>query len=259
MRPMEHLDNKNIWIIGASSGIGKAVAEHLVKKGATVAVSARSEDDLNQMVKDFGDGNHLSLPMDVTEIEAFDKAIEQLNEKWGRLDSVLYFPAMYDFHSSKRKELSFIHKAIDVNIKGAMTAVENTFPIFKAQGYGQMVLCGSVAGYRGLPNGQPYCATKAAIINYTESLKVEMEAHNIDVKLICPGFVKTRLTEKNDFPMPFIIEAKEAAARIATGMTDHAFEIHFPKKLTYLMKILQLLPNPIYFLAARQMAGKIND
>jgi NADP-dependent 3-hydroxy acid dehydrogenase YdfG len=259
MQDMKNLKDKNIWIIGASSGIGKATAEHLVEQGANVAISARSGDKLKDIVDGFDGDNHMALPMDVSKIDDFDTAIQALTKNWDRLDSVIFLPAIYDFHSDARKDLDFIHKAIDVNLKGALTTAEKTIPIFEKQGQGQIVLCGSIAGYRGLPNGQPYCATKAAIINYAESLKLEMEPKNIDVKLISPGFVKTDLTDKNDFEMPFIIETDEAAKRIANGLISKPFEIHFPKRMTYIMKLIQLLPNPLYFMFGRQIVKKMND
>lgn len=125
--------------------------------------------------------------------------------------------------------------------------------IFKQQGHGQIVLCASVAGYRGLPNAQPYCATKAALINYAESLKIELEPEHIDVKIICPGFVKTDLTDKNDFKMPMMISADEAASAISKGLTQKGFEIHFPKRFTLIMKTLRLIPNWLFFVFSRKM------
>ena len=128
-------------------------------------------------------------------------------------------------------------------------------PQFESQGHGQIVICASVAGYRGLPTGQPYCAAKAALLNLSESLKVELEPKNIDVKVICPGFVKTPLTDKNDFPMPMIIEAEDSAIAIKKGLCSRAFEIHFPKRFTYIMKLLHILPHWLYFVVARKMRG----
>lgn len=256
---MKHLRNKNIWIIGASSGIGKSTAQYLANQGANVALSARRAQELDDVRQSLnGNGHHMTLPFDVSDVTAFDSSLKTLMSQWDRLDSVLFLPAMYDFHSTKRKDLNFIHKAIDVNFKAALTTVEKVIPIFEKQGQGQIALCGSVAGYRGLPNGQPYCATKAAIVNYAESLKVEMEPYNIDVKLISPGFVKTPLTDKNDFPMPFIIESSKAAKCIGDGLTSRTFEIHFPKRMTYLMKILGMLPAPLYFMVARQMTNRMD-
>ena len=256
---METITGKYIWIIGGSSGIGKALAEHLAEQGAKIAVSARRSDLVQTVVDGLNGDGHLALPMDVVDVDAFDDALGQMQSTWPRIDSVLFLPAIYDFHSSARKDIAFIHKAIDVNFKAALTTTEKMIPVFEGQGHGQIVLCGSIAGYRGLPNGQPYCATKAAIANYAESLKIEMEPKNIDVKLISPGFVETPLTDKNDFPMPFIIPAAKAAQIIAKGVVSRPFEIHFPKKTTYTMKLVQLLPNPLYFMVSRFMVKRMRD
>jgi len=241
----------HIWIIGASSGIGEALARELATQGATLILSARSTDKLNAINEELG-GAHTILPLDAGDVDAFVKVAATLP----KIDSVIFMAALYSPHSDKPKDIGFIHDMLNVNIGGAFNTVSAVLPIFEKQGYGQIALCGSVAGYRGLPYGQPYCATKAAIINYAESLKIELEPKNIDVKLINPGFVRTPLTDKNDFPMPMMIEARAAAKAIAKGLQSSMFEIHFPKKFTWIMKLLRILPTPIYFLISRKMRAK---
>jgi short-subunit dehydrogenase len=253
---MKNVNGKNIWIIGASNGIGKSLAENLDRQGANVALSARNKDDLNTVKNGLKGDDHIVLPMDVSNKMAFDQSLQTIKTQWKHIDSVIFLPAIYSIHDGNRKDLSFIHNAVDINFKSALIMVEKIFPIFQNQKFGQIAICGSIAGYRGLPNGQPYCATKAALNNYTESLKIDMEPHNIDVKLISPGFVKTRLTDKNDFDMPFIIDANKAADYIAKGLLSSKFEIHFPKRMTYIMKFLQILPYWAYFPLARKIASK---
>lgn len=126
-------------------------------------------------------------------------------------------------------------------------------PFFESQGHGQVNLCGSVAGYFGLPNSQPYASTKAAIANLAESLRVEYQDKNIDVKLISPGFVRTPMTNKNDFEMPMMIEVEEAAQYIAKGITSSRFEIHFPKRFTWLVKLLRSLPYCLSFRLSKNL------
>ncbi len=242
---------KNIWIIGASSGIGHALAVELSTQGAELILSARSKDKLNALNKELG-GQHKIIPFDVGDPSACTEAVNKIE----KLDSVIFLAALYAPHSKERKPRDFVHKMINVNLGGTFNIVEATLPIFEKQGYGQIVLCGSVAGYRGLPYGQPYCATKAAVINYAESLKVELEDQNIDVKIINPGFVRTPLTDKNDFPMPMMIEPEDAAKAIAKDLQTKKFEIHFPKKFTWIMKLLGILPSPLYFLISRKMKKK---
>lgn len=244
---MKDIQGRTFWIIGASSGIGRAVAKALHNKGAKLVLSARNEDDLKVLNQEL-DNAHNVQPLDISDFEATQKIVNSLSA----LDSVLNFAAIYAPHGEE-KPIEFVHQMNDVNINGIFNSVYAVRPIFEKQRYGQIVLCGSVAGYRGLPTGQPYCAAKAAIISYAESLYVELKPKNIDVKLISPGFVKTRLTDKNDFDMPFIIEAEEAAKRIVNGLTRNAFEIHFPKRMTLIMKGLRLLPNALYFKIAEHM------
>lgn len=249
---MKDLRGKYIWIIGASSGIGHALAHTLSSKGAHLILSARNADKLHDLNTNLG-GHHAVRPLDVSDHSALTAVMDDIPDKIPQLDSVIFLAAIYTPHSTKNKDIDFIHKMLDVNIGGAFNVVDITAPYFKDRKYGQIVLCGSVAGYRGLPAGQPYCATKAAIINLAESLKIECEPHNIDVKVINPGFVKTPLTDKNNFPMPMIISAEDAAQAIAKDLTSRRFEIHFPRKFTFIMKLLRLLPNWLYFSLARKM------
>jgi len=251
---MDSVNAKTIWIIGASSGIGKALAKELAKRGAKLALSARSEDKLKNLANELGDG-HVVAPMDVTNEKEFNDARDNILKTFSRIDSVIYLAAIYSSDDKQKQNMAFISKIIDVNIKGAFQCVDVITPQFETQGSGQIVLCASIAGYSGLPNGQPYSATKAALLNLAESLKIEMESKNITVKVISPGFVKTQLTDQNDFDMPFIIEPEEAAIAIADGLTTSKFEIHFPKRLTFIMKFLRILPYCLYMPIAR----KIND
>ncbi|MFP4098774.1 MAG: SDR family NAD(P)-dependent oxidoreductase [Alphaproteobacteria bacterium] len=232
---------KHIWIIGASTGIGRALAIELSKQGATLALSARSKDKLEKLNEELG-GLHEVVPIDASDHSALTQAAEEMK----KIDSVIFLAALYAPHAEETKDIEFIHKMLKVNLGGAFNTVNAVRPVFEKQGYGQIVLCSSVAGYRGLPYGQPYCATKAGIISYAESLQVEMRRSNIDVKVINPGFVRTPLTDKNDFPMPMIIEPEQAAKEIAKGLNSGRFEIHFPRKFTYIMKFMSILPSFIY-------------
>lgn len=253
---MQDLKDKYIWIIGASSGIGAALAKELAEQGAVVAVSARSEDKLKQLCGSLKGQGHIAVSLDVADSQSVQKAQDKLLKSFPRLDSAIFLAAIYKAHDGGRTPLPLIHDMINVNLGGAFNMIDVVQPQFENQKHGQIVLCGSVAGYRGLPNGQPYCATKAAIINLAESLKIELEPKNIDVKVICPGFVKTPLTDKNDFPMPMMIEADEAAKAIAKGLCALSFEIHFPKRFTWIMKVLNILPAFLYFPLARKMMAK---
>lgn len=249
---MQDFDGKYIWIIGCSSGIGAALARTLSDQGGRLALSARTQDKLEDLNTEMG-GGHLVCPLDIADSKATQKTAEQIKKTFPKLDSVILFAALYTPGDDKPQSLDFIDKLVQVNLGGAFNMLRSVEPLFEAQGRGQIVLCGSVAGYRGLPGGQPYSATKAAIINLAESLKIELEPKNIDVKLINPGFVETPLTAVNKFPMPMIIDADSAARSIAKGLNRKAFEIHFPKKFTMVMKVIRILPNRLYFMMARKL------
>lgn len=251
--------HSRVWIIGASSGIGEALAYGLAVDGARVALSARRKGALDKIASTLAGSGHMVLPLDVGDSDAVADAFSRLCAEWDGIDSVIFMAASYTPHTSQRKDIATSHHLIDINFKAAITVVETVLPLFYERGRGQIVLCGSVAGYRGLPNGQPYCATKAALINYAESLKIELEPHNIDIKVINPGFVKTPLTDKNDFPMPMMITADAAAQAIQAGLRSRAFEIHFPKRFTWIMKILRILPSSLYFMIARRMRRQVGE
>lgn len=248
---MKSVKGQSIWIIGASSGIGEALARELAHQGANLILSARSQDRLDSLNQQLN-GEHDVVTLDAADPSSVIRAAQTIK----RLDSVIFLAALYAPHSEKSHDISLIHDMITVNLGGAFNTVNAIKERFEKQGYGQIVLCASVAGYRGLPYGQPYCATKAAIINYAESLKIELEDYNIDVKVISPGFVKTPLTDKNGFPMPMIIDAQTAAKALTKGITSKVFEIHFPKRFTYIMKIIDVLPRWLYFPIARIMKKK---
>lgn len=246
---MDRFEGKNIWIIGASSGIGHALSKDLSQRGAKLILSARSADKLEALKTELAGDTHV-YPVDISNLESLQNALKFVQEKCGHIDSIINLAALYEPASIKDMNIEKARLLVDVNLTGSLNLIHAALPVLKSQSHGQFVLCGSVAGYRGLPNGQPYSATKAAIINLAESLKVENP--DLDIKLISPGFVRTPLTDKNDFEMPMMIEPEEAAKAIADGLLKKNFEIHFPKKFTILMKLLRLLPNAVYF----KIAGK---
>lgn len=247
---MRAYEGKQVWIIGASSGIGAALAQELAAQGAQLVLSARRLEQLQALNQRLG-GQHQVLAVDAGDPQSLLTAAAQIE----RLDSVVFMAAYYSTDSSRNYDIDFIQQIIRVNLGGAFNTVNAVKGIFKRQGYGQIALCASVAGYRGLPYGQPYCATKAALINYAESLKIELENQQIDVKVINPGFVKTPLTDKNKFTMPMLIQADEAARILAQELLSKRFEIHFPKRFTWFMKLVDVLPRWIYFPLARRLKG----
>lgn len=238
-----------IWIIGASSGIGHALALELAAAGAKLMLSARRKNLLDELQAEIG-AQHMVFPLDVADTAMTARTAQAIVDANGRIDRVIFMSAAYTPMSSDTPDMTVIKNIIDVNLMGAFNVVHAVLPLMKAQKFGQIALCGSVAGYVGLPNGQPYCATKAAIISLAESLRVECDGI-VDIKLISPGFVKTPLTDRNSFPMPMMISAERAAQAIAKGLRAKSFEIHFPKTFTFLLKFLELLPYPLKFMITR--------
>lgn len=241
---------ERIWIIGASSGIGEALAHAYAAQGASLILSARRKAELSSLNVALG-GGHAILPLDVSSAEAMRAAAHAVFQR-GAVDRILFMAATYTPTPTDAMTEATTSHIIDVNLKGAFHTVIAALPFLLKQKRGQLALCGSVAGYRGLPNSQPYAATKAAIINLAESLRAE-HGSTLDIRVINPGFVETPMTAKNSFHMPMMVSPQEAAQAIVDGLKGSAFEVHFPKRFTRLMKLLRWLPDPLYFIAARKM------
>ncbi|MFN8928836.1 MAG: SDR family NAD(P)-dependent oxidoreductase [Alphaproteobacteria bacterium] len=239
------------WIIGASSGIGEALAKELANRGETVCVSARSKEALAALVSSLNGTGHIVLPLDVSSREEVLHAVQSLRVKFPRIDRVIFMAGIYTPMSFGSIDLDEAERIIKVNLTSPFYVVEAVLPVLIAQGGGQIALCASVAGYRGLPKSQPYGATKAGLINLAESLAAEVPKQ-IDVRVINPGFVESRLTNKNNFKMPMRISSHQAAKAIVKGLDSSGFEIHFPKTFTRMMKLLSVLPNWLYFAFMRR-------
>ena len=250
-------EKKIIWITGASSGIGKALAIKFAEKGWTVVASARRESLLQELNKI--NQNIYSFPLDVTEIENCKLVANKIIEKFGGIDICVFGTGMHDPKSEKRFNLNKIREIMEVNYFGTMNSINSIYEYFSEKKNGQISIISSVAGYRGLPAAGAYCASKAALTSYAESLNFDMQMKNVKVSLISPGFIKTPMTDQNDFPMPMIKSPEFAANEIFKGLTEKkSFEIHFPKAFTYFLKFLQILPSSIYFKLVSKGMKKID-
>lgn len=251
---------RQTWIIGASHGIGEALALELAKRGERLCLSGRDVAALEalraRLNGPHGDAReHLVMPLNVADMASVAHTAKSLQETWGPCDRIIFMAGLYDPMPTDQLDLVKCRQIIEVNLLGAFWVVDAALKHFKDYGTGQLVLCGSVAGYRGLPNAQPYGASKAGLNNLAESLRAEHQSW-LDVKLINPGFVKTRLTDKNSFNMPFRISVDSAARRIAKGLEGKGFEIHFPKRFTMIMKLMSILPEGLYFSSMKQKPPK---
>ncbi|MDC0534310.1 SDR family NAD(P)-dependent oxidoreductase [Francisellaceae bacterium] len=241
---MKTVTGKKIWIIGASAGIGEALVKQLDEQGAMLAISARSEEGLYNLGKSLTK-KPLIYPLDVTNEANITRSFKALIAAWDEVDSIIYMPAMYNPMKLERLELPLVRSELEANLMAVFNAISVITPVLKKQKRGQFLICSSVAGFVGLPKSQPYSCTKAAVTNLTETLKCEYPF--LDIKVIHPGFVKTRLTDKNNFKMPMIITPEKAADYIYKGMLKSKFEIAFPGRFIFMIKLLRLLPYRLYF------------
>jgi short-subunit dehydrogenase len=244
--------SKRVWIIGASTGIGAALANLLHSRKAKVAVSARSADKLAAMVTRFGASRAMALPLDITKVETIKAAEQELIAAWGGYDLVIFMAGDYTAMRAWELDLKVAQQMIDVNWGGFMNGLSVVIPTLMKQQAGGIALVSSVAGYRGLPKSLVYGPTKAALINLAETLYLDLKDKGLDIYVINPGFVKTPMTDKNDFDMPSIITPEEAAEEIEKGFSKGEFEIHFPKRFTNMLKVLRHLPYSLYFPAIKK-------
>lgn len=248
---MSYFTGKKIWLIGASEGIGRAVAEQLAAAGATVFASARQANKLTELVEALPSVNgikHLAVACDVTDKASVDSAWQQIQAQGG-IDVMLYNAGAYDPMAANQFDLARVEQMMQVNFHGALPVLAAVIPDFVARRAGHIALVGSVAGYRGLPGAVGYGASKAALIHLAENLKCDLRQFSVKVQIINPGFVATRLTAKNDFKMPGLITAEQAAMAIVTGLSSSRFEIRFPFLFTTALKLLSYLPSWLYFRA----------
>ncbi len=237
-------NHKKVWITGASSGIGKAVAEKFAKEGWKVAISARRREILEEMSNN---DKIFSYPLDVTNQDQVDNTFNKIIEDFGGLDLCIFSSGTYDPKNEKSIDVDKIKNVINVNFIGVVNCVKSVEKNFKQKKSGQISIVSSIAGYRGLPNSSGYGPSKAALTNFAESIYFDFKKFNVNVSIISPGFIKTPLTDKNEFSMPFLETPEFAAKKIYNGLTKNkSFEIHFPKPLTLLLKFFRILPYKIY-------------
>ena len=238
--------SKNIWITGASSGIGKALAVKFANEGWKVAASARRENLLKELNQE--NENIHPFPLDVTNIDQCKTVFGSIIEKFNNIEISIFGTGMHDPKSEKKFNLDKIRKIMEVNYFGTMNSINAVYDYYNNKKSGQISIISSVAGYRGLPAAGAYCASKSALTSFAETLQFEMKRKNVRVSLVSPGFIKTPMTDQNDFPMPMIKSPEFAAEQIYIGLIKKkGFEIHFPKTFTYFLKFLRILPNSIYF------------
>lgn len=242
------LSGRRIWVVGASSGIGAAVARELVGRGARVAISARRTDRLAEVA-----ARRMTVAeADVTDGSSLDAAAQRVRRELGGIDMVIYCAGLWNQMDAASWDRQLFARHVEVNLLGLNNLLGAVLPPMVRQGQGHVVGVASVAGYRGLAGAEAYGATKAALINMLEALRTALSAHGVTVTTVCPGFVRTQLTAGNRFPMPFMVEPERAARSICDGLERGRMEIVFPLPMAVLMKTARLLPVRVWALSMRR-------
>ncbi len=240
------MNKKTIWITGGSTGIGRALAIKFASKDWNVAISARREELLNELSDAYE--NISAFPLDVTDKIKCKEVFNQIKDKYENIDICFFSTGTWNPKKEKDIDVEQIEDVFKVNFFGTVNSIKAVEEYFKDKKNGIITIVSSIAGYRGLPNSTGYGPSKSALNNLAESLYFDFKRSNVRVCLVSPGFIKTPMTDKNDFKMPFLKSPEYAAQKIYDGLINKkSFEIHFPKELTITLKILSFLPSKIYF------------
>lgn len=232
---------KTYWLIGASEGLGRALAKRLNDEGARLILSARSEDRLEELRRELVSAR--VLPLDVTDTDAVRKAAAAT----GPLDGVIYNAGAYEPMNTTEWDSDAALQMSDVNFTGALRVLGEVVPDFVARGRGDITLVGSLAGYHGLPSAIGYSASKAAIVSLAETMRFDLKDTGVTVRLVNPGFIKTRLTEKNSFRMPMLMTPERAAEHVLSAMKKRRFRKDFPAPFSWAIRVLDYLPDLLVY------------
>jgi NADP-dependent 3-hydroxy acid dehydrogenase YdfG len=239
---MRDFTNKRYWLVGASEGLGLALAQKLSRAGAEVILSARSAERLDEAVATLP-GRALALTVDVADVASVRAAAAKV----GDIDGVVFLAGVYWPTTAQAWDADKVETMCDVNFTGCARVIGAALPGMVARGTGHVVITGSLSGFRGLPGAIGYSASKAGTMALAESLYADLRNSGITVQLANPGFIKTRLTDKNDFSMPFLMQPDEAARYMFEHMTTDRFKISFPTVFSWLFRGSQFLPDWAYY------------
>ena len=238
-------NQKKVWITGASRGIGNALAEKYSIESWKVAISARRENLLNEIEKN--NENITAFPLDVTNQIDMKDIFNKIINDFSDLDLCIFNSGVYNRKLEKEINLDQIKKTFEVNFLGTVNSVKTVEHFFKNRKKGKIALVSSIAAYRGLPSSSGYGPSKAALTNFAESIYFDFKKFNVEISLISPGFIKTPMTDTNEFSMPFIKPAEYAAEKIFSGLSKkNKFDISFPFQLVSILKFLRILPYSVY-------------
>ena len=256
-RYQDYFSNKVIWITGASSGIGRALTIALSNFDCQVFISSRSEEKLQETINLCHSKSNIHiLSGDLAKQEnnhAICNAIENIH---GHLDIAILNAGTCEYVDVNNFDSAMFKRLVDNNFMSMVYGVEASLPLLKKSQTPHLVGMSSTAAYLGLPRSEAYGATKAAILNMFRALKISLSAININVSVICPGFVETELTAKNDFPMPCLITAEKSTDYILKGIANNQCEIHFPKRFSFALKFISILPDTLQFWLLKKAVSK---
>ncbi len=252
--PVADWSAQRVWVVGASTGIGAAIARELLARGSRVALSARSAERL-QALAAIAPDRSLTVPLDVTDAPAVRAAHDTIVAAWGGVDVVLAVAGNYVPLRATEFDAGAIGRLFEVNVQGVLNVLGPVLPAMIARRGGHVAIVASVAGFRGLPKALGYGPTKAALINLAEVLYLDLAPMGVGVHIVNPGFVRTPLTDGNDFKMPALIEPEEAARETLRGLERGEFETHYPKRFTRWLKLLRVLPYRWYFPLVHRITG----
>ena len=237
-----NFEHKKYWVIGASEGLGRALSVALAREGAEMIVSARNETRLNDLLLKLP-ATARALPFDVTDKKAVQKAIRDA----GEIDGIIYAAGTYWPMSAGEWDQGAVEIMIETNFTGAARCLGPVVRSFASRDAGHIVIIGSLSGFRGLRGAIGYGASKAGVMHLAENIQADLHRTNVKVQLINPGFIKTRLTDKNDFDMPYIMSPEQAAQEVIEDMKSNRFQSNFPRKFSWLFRGGNFLPAPLFF------------
>lgn len=246
------------WITGGSSGIGRALALRMAQAGRQVVVSARHADALDALAVEAAGlpGRLLPLPLDVTEAGACREAVARIERDYGPLALTVLNAGTHRAVRAATLDPVDVRALVELNLMGTVNSLAAALAPMRARRRGQVAIVASLAGYRGLPTAAAYGMTKAGLINLAEALQPELRALGIKLQLVNPGFVRTPLTDRNPFPMPFLMQPEAAAEAFFRGLASNRFEIVFPRRLGWLLGLLRCLPNRVALAATRRLVPR---
>jgi short-subunit dehydrogenase len=245
---MTSLQGKRIWLTGGSLGIGRSLAHELGTRGASVVLTARNEEALDSVRREVESiGGKVSIkPGDVTDLERMKEIASEVETEWGGIDILIANAGTHIPSEPVQFDTDEYLNLMDINYGGAVRCMEAVMPGMLERKSGRIVAVASLAGLRGMPTAAAYSASKGAMINFFQSSRFHLQEHNIGVTIVNPGFVRTPLTDKNDFHMPFLIEPEKAARIICNAIARGRSEVSFPIPFSWTIRLLRVIPHPIY-------------